>query len=117
MSFIWRHKGALAVSATLAAFLAEPQAFISGAKDITQIATENVVKPVVQPLAQVPGTIAKESAAEVARHTNWTLVFTSGIAALTLLLAAFGRRLTRLLPAAAASAATPAVPPQPGPQP
>jgi hypothetical protein len=113
MSFIWRHKGALAVSATLAAFLAEPEAFINGAKDITHIATENVVKPVVRPLAEVPNTIAKESAAEVARHTNWTLVFVSGIAALTLLLAAFGRRLTRLLPATAARAPAPTVPPRP----
>jgi hypothetical protein len=105
MQFVWRHKGALAVSATLAAFLAEPEPFISGAKDITQA--------VVKPLAEVPNTIARESAAEVARNTNWTLVFLSSIAALTLLLAACGRRLTRLFPAAAARAPAPTVPPRP----
>ena len=88
MQFIWKHKGALTVSAALAAFLHTPQTFIDGAKDLTQIAAENAVKPIVAPLAEVPAIMAKEGTAEVARHTHWTVVFASGIAALTLLIAA-----------------------------
>jgi len=88
MQFIWNHKGALAVSATLAAFLAEPEPCINGARELAQT--------VIKPIADVPAIAAKEDAAEVARKTNWTLVFLAVIAALTLLAAArprlFGRR-------------------------
>lgn len=88
MQFIWTHKGALAVTTTLAAFLAEPEPFLNGVKEITQT--------VVKPLAEVPAIAAQEGAAEVARKTNWTLVFLVIIAVLTLLAAArwrlFGRR-------------------------
>jgi hypothetical protein len=94
MQFIWNHKGALAVAATLTAFLAEPEPFINGAKDITQV--------VAKPLAEVPSIAAKEGTAEVARKTNWTIVFLAIIAALTLLAGA--RR--RLLPSAVAAALT-----------
>ena len=59
MDFIWRHKGALAVSAALAAFLADPEPFINGVKDITKIAAENTV-----------GKVAEEAA----RQINWTLI-------------------------------------------
>ena len=87
MEFIWKHKGALAVTATLAAFLAEPEPFINGAKEITQT--------VAKPIAEVPAIAAREGSAEVARKTNWTLVFLATIAALALLAAArwrlFGR--------------------------
>jgi hypothetical protein len=92
MQFVWRHKGALAITATLAAFLAEPEPFINGAKDITEV--------VAKPLAEVPAIAAREGAAEVARKTNWTIVFLAIIAALTLLAGA--RR--RLLPSAVAAA-------------
>jgi hypothetical protein len=87
MRFIWEHKGALAVTATLTAFLADPEPFINGARDITQT--------VVKPLAEVPAIAAKEGAAEVARNTNWTLVFLTVIAALTLLVAVRFRLLSR----------------------
>lgn len=59
MNFIWKNKGALAVGAALAAFLANPQPFIDGTKDITQFTVESLAKPV---------------AAEVAKNANWTLV-------------------------------------------
>lgn len=62
MAFVWSNKGALATTAGLAAFLANPEAFINGAKDITQIVGESAVKP----LAQAPGAVA----AEVAKGTN-----------------------------------------------
>jgi hypothetical protein len=87
MQFIWEHKGALAVTATLTTFLAEPEAFLNRAKDITQA--------VVKPIAEVPAIAAKEGAAEVARKTNWTAIFLAVIAALTLLLTARFRLLSR----------------------
>lgn len=66
MNFIWRNKGALAVGVAMTAFLADPKPFIEGAKDIGQIAAENIAKP----LAKVPGAIASEAA----RKADWTLI-------------------------------------------
>jgi hypothetical protein len=94
MQFIWNHKGALAVAATLTAFLAEPEPFINGVKDITQA--------VAKPLAEVPAIAAREGTAEVARNTNWTIVFLAIIAALTLL----ARARRRLLPSAVVAVLT-----------
>jgi len=37
MEFIWKHRKALAFSAALAAFLKDPEPFLNGTKDITQI--------------------------------------------------------------------------------
>ena len=66
MDFIWRNKGALTVGAALVAFLANPQPFLDGTKDITKIVAENVAKPI----ASVPGQVADHAA----RNTNWTVV-------------------------------------------
>ena len=52
MDFVWKNKGALAVAATLGTFLADPQAYISGAKEL-------IVSPIVEPIA---------------RSTNWTFI-------------------------------------------
>lgn len=52
MDFVWKNKGALAVTATLGTFLADPQAYISGAKEL-------IVSPIVEPIA---------------RSTNWTFI-------------------------------------------
>ena len=76
--FVWRNKAALAVGAAAAAFLADPEPFLNGAKDITRIVAEDVVKPV----AEVPATVAREAAGDVARNTSWTLVFGLGVVAL-----------------------------------
>jgi hypothetical protein len=78
MDFIWQHKGALAVSTVLAAFLADPEPFINGTRDITKIAAENVGKP----LAEVPAAIAQG----VAQGTNWTPVVLAGLGVGTVLL-------------------------------
>jgi hypothetical protein len=67
MTFVWDHKGALATTAGLTAFLANPEAFINGVRDITQIVGENAVKPLVE----IPAAVATE----VARGTNWTVIF------------------------------------------
>jgi hypothetical protein len=81
MEFIWKHKEALAVSAALAAFVADPRPFINGAKDLSQVVVENVVRPI----ANVPAIAAQEGAAEIARNTNWTLVFLVMLAPLAIL--------------------------------
>jgi hypothetical protein len=60
MEFIWRNKGALAVTAGLTAFLYDPEPFIHGTTDLAA----ETVKPV---------------AIEIARNTNWTPVIISGV--------------------------------------
>ncbi len=81
MDFVWKHKGALAITTVLAAFLAEPEPFINGARDITTIAAENVA----QPLAEVPVEVAQEAA----HNVNWTVVF-AVVTGLIVLLSAGG---------------------------
>jgi hypothetical protein len=78
MEFLWRHKGVLASGVALTAFIANPEPYISGAKEITQVIAENTVKP----LAELPATVAREAAGEVARNTNWTVVFSIVVAVL-----------------------------------
>ncbi len=67
MDFIFKHRFLLAGGATLGAFLANPEPFLNGARDITKIAAENAIKPI----ADIPGEVAKEAA----KGINWTLVF------------------------------------------
>ena len=73
MDFIWKNKGALAVGATLTAFLNNPEPFINGGRDI-----------VVETIAPI--------GAAVARRTNWTPVLIVGVLAAAVLL---GLRLRR----------------------
>lgn len=75
--FVWRHKGALMVGAALTAFLADPEPFINGAKDITKFVGESAVKP----LAEVP----QQVAVEAAKRTNWTVVSVTAVAVFALL--------------------------------
>jgi hypothetical protein len=86
MDFIWRNKGSLAVGTTLAAFLASPETFLNAAQGMTRTVAENAVRPLVE----VPGVAVKEGAGEVARRTNWTLVFLCLIA--SVMLYVFARR-------------------------
>jgi hypothetical protein len=67
MAFIWRNKGALAVTAGLGTFIANPEAYIDGGKELI---VEGVSRP------------ATEIGKEVARHTNWTVLGIAGIGAL-----------------------------------
>jgi hypothetical protein len=64
--FIWKHKGALAFTAGLTAFLADPEPFLNGTRDFAGIVGENFVKP----LAEVPGKVATEAALKI----DWTIV-------------------------------------------
>lgn len=62
MQFIWKNKGALAVTTGLTAFLHNPEPFIQGTKDLAAEA----VKPV---------------GIEIARQTDWTPVMIAAVAA------------------------------------
>jgi len=58
VNYIWRNKGKLAVAAALAAFLADPQPFLDGARELSQAA--------VVPIGQAGG--------DAVRSVNWTLI-------------------------------------------
>jgi hypothetical protein len=45
--FLWKNKEVLAGGAALTAFLADPEPFLDGTRDLATVATEGVVKPVV----------------------------------------------------------------------
>jgi hypothetical protein len=44
---LWQNKGTLAGGAALAAFLADPEPFLNGTRDLAAVAGDSVVKPVV----------------------------------------------------------------------
>jgi hypothetical protein len=54
MDFVWRHKGPLAVSTILAAFLADPEAFLGGGRELIGGAAQEAT----QPIALMAGTAA-----------------------------------------------------------
>lgn len=100
MSFVWKHKAALAVSAVLASFLLDPEPYISGAKELSTVVAETTLKP----LAEVPGkaieSVAHDAMPQVARKTNWSVVIPFGITALCGLIAwlVLHKRRLKLLP-------------------
>jgi hypothetical protein len=101
---LWRNKGALAVTAVAATFIANPEPYLNGTKELAGA----VVSQVARPLAEVPVVMAKEGGAEFARNTNGTVVLVTAIGALTLLVGwGFFRRgcLPQSLPAPAPPAA------------
>jgi hypothetical protein len=49
--FIWRNKKSLAVGTAMTAFLLHPEPFITGAKDITEIAGKHVAAPITRGIA------------------------------------------------------------------
>lgn len=77
--FVWKHKKALAVGAVLAAFLAEPQKFINGTKDITAIVADSAIKPLAEAPGKVLSSFAEKTTPEIARHANWTLIIPLGM--------------------------------------
>ena len=64
--FIWANKEALAVGTTLAAFLANPEAFINGVAKLAGVVGETAAKPLAE---------------GIARDTNWTPVVLIALAA------------------------------------
>jgi len=71
MDFIWKHKGALTVSAVLASFLADPEPYLNGSRQLAEHATEAVAEAAVKPLAELPGKVAAEV---TGRSPGWFLV-------------------------------------------
>ena len=67
MEFIWKHKGALTVSAVLATFLTQPALFIDGTRDLAEVVTRPVTEA------------GKEVAGEIGRRTNWTVVMVAAM--------------------------------------
>jgi hypothetical protein len=76
MEFIWRHKGSLAVGTVLAAFLLDPEPFLTGARDLGIIAARTVVQPVME----VPRGIVHE----LAPGMSWKWLAALAAVALTL---------------------------------
>ena len=54
MDFVWRHKGALSVAAALGTFLADPEAFLGGSRELIGGAAQEAA----QPIALMAGTAA-----------------------------------------------------------
>ena len=76
-NFIWNHKGALAVSATLVAFLADPAPFIDGTVKLAEPIAEvpgKLVESVAAPLAKAPADAVTAISDQVAKRTNWTII-------------------------------------------
>jgi len=46
MDFVWRHKGALAVSTVLGTFLADPEAFLGGGRELIGGAAQEATQPI-----------------------------------------------------------------------
>jgi hypothetical protein len=63
MEFVWNNKGALTVTAGMTAFIADPESFLNGTRQLAQVIGENVIAPTVGAVAE-----------HVAPHVNWTLV-------------------------------------------
>ncbi len=81
--FVWRNKGAFAVSTTLATFVASPEEFLSGTRSLAEVAADAAIKP----LAMVPGTIAGEAAKQV----NWNFILLAVTAVLGFVAYRWGR--------------------------
>lgn len=64
--FVWKNKGALAVGTTLAVFVANPEEFLDGTRDLASVIAESAVRPI----AELPKAVATEAA----RQVNWTLL-------------------------------------------
>ncbi len=71
MEFVWKNKGALLVGTALAAFLANPEPFINGTKDLAAVAANVAIEPLAK---------------EIGSRTNWTVtIFALASACLTYL--------------------------------
>jgi hypothetical protein len=64
--FIWANRGSLAVATAATAFLAAPEPFINGVRDLAKIA--------VQPVDSAAREVAREVGRGVAEGADWTLV-------------------------------------------
>jgi hypothetical protein len=63
LDFVWRHKGALAVSAALAAFLADAGPFLDGSRTLAGCAASAAARPVADALGWRLARIAPDARA------------------------------------------------------
>ncbi len=68
MEFIWKNKLALATTAALLVFISNPEPFIDGTVQLTDVIGEHAINPI----AEIPKAVAKE--------VNWTPIFLLGMA-------------------------------------
>ena len=90
MDFVWKHKGALAVSAVLSEFLADPAPFLDGSRDLAGAAASTAAGAV----AGVPGRVADE----VGRRSDWALTALPWVALVAAVPATIGCRMWRRNP-------------------
>ena len=65
--FVWRKKGALAVGATLGAFLSDPEPFLDGAASLADSVAEHVVAPLADPVGRAAGEVVRDGGPLLAR--------------------------------------------------
>jgi hypothetical protein len=66
MDFVWKNKGPLATATVLTAFLANPQPFIDGSRDLANVAGGTLIRPLAE---------------GIAKGANWTVLGLAAIAA------------------------------------
>ena len=71
MDFVWRNKLALLTGTTLAAFIANPEPFLDGAIQLTEVAGKEIAKPLAE---------------EIGKRTEWTMVMLAAVAVAGLLI-------------------------------
>ena len=83
MEFIWRHKGVLAATAVMASFIADPQPFIDGTRQLTETVAKEAVAPVASKAieggakavdsvaAHIVKPVVTQIASEAARAIPW----------------------------------------------
>ena len=74
LQFVWRHKGTLAVSAVLVAFLNDPDPFLTGAADLTALAAQHAVAPLTEVPREMVGTLARSVQGKVLLGAGLSLV-------------------------------------------
>ena len=87
LEFMWQHRKELAVAGVLAAFLANPEPFVTGARDLAEVIAENTLKPLAETPQKVLAPLTEAAArlgAKVGERTHWTTVFALAIAAATI---------------------------------
>ncbi|MEQ1828056.1 MAG: hypothetical protein ABL921_18995 [Pirellula sp.] len=58
MDFVWKNKGTLMLGTAMAAFLADPEPFLNGTRELADIAAKTAIEPIAK---------------EIGSHTNWTM--------------------------------------------
>jgi hypothetical protein len=84
MDFVWRHKGALAVTAVLTAFLADPEPFLNGSRRLAGDVASTAARPVTSWIAGALGRLVPD--------TRWLLVVALSLGTTFTLAIALGRR-------------------------